>query len=165
MQALVDVIRVECVMKLVGRAANQILRFVSNQLCHPGNRRMEEKQENYNFNQTSPSLSCSAPFCLTKRKLFPPDSHPQRGQRSGSVTAPQQVMSRLTCPCSVWSAGPCCGGWGRWSCPEGTPRWTGEGWAHTAESSLWQQVATKSRRQTDACDLYSGEPGGTEEAH
>lgn len=37
-QALVDVIRVERVMKLIGWAANQIFRFVSNQLCHPGNR-------------------------------------------------------------------------------------------------------------------------------
>lgn len=45
-QALVDVIRVERVMKLVGRAANQIVRFVSHQLCHPGNTKMGEKQQN-----------------------------------------------------------------------------------------------------------------------
>lgn len=45
MQALSDVVRVERVMKLESRAANQIIRFVSDQLCHPGNGKMAEEKQ------------------------------------------------------------------------------------------------------------------------
>lgn len=43
MQTPADVIRVEHVMKLEGGSTNQIVRFVSHQLCHPGNIKMAEK--------------------------------------------------------------------------------------------------------------------------
>lgn len=43
-------------------------------------------------------------------------------------------------------------------CPEETPRWTDEEWAHTAQSSLWLQEALWSCHQRDACDQCSEEP-------
>lgn len=80
--------------------------------------------------------------------------HGGEGQRSRSVT-----FFHLTCPRSGWSAGPCCDGWGRCKYPEGTPRWMGVGWAHTAGSWLCLQGATQSRCQRDECGLCSGGPG------
>lgn len=146
-QALVDVIWVECVKKLEAWASNQIIRFVSHQLCNPGNSVRKENQEFRGF--FPPFFRATVEWYSS---CFP--STGGEGQRSRSVT-----FFRLTCPRSGWSAGPCCDGWGRCKYPEGTPRWMGVGWAHTAGSWLCLQGATQSRCQRDECGLCSGGPG------
>lgn len=44
-QALADMIRVERVMKIIGGAADKIIRFISNQLCHSGKHEERKKKK------------------------------------------------------------------------------------------------------------------------
>lgn len=66
-------IRVERVMKLIGGAADKIIRFISNQLCHSRKHKERKKKKKNDF-------SVILLFSLVSFA-----SHLKRGQRSGSV--------------------------------------------------------------------------------